>query len=244
MEATSYGASQRRKIILGRKDKNKEGKPVLKIRVPEIPPEKGQRSFEAYTTEKGTYYYECFSGFTGIIVDIYQANKEIDKQNIPFLFCEVLSGGEHLTFEVARLDHKFSINLLSRLFNPAYQQGTPAEFSPYDYEKNGTRYVGIAVRQNGNVVPSVARDQFDLLNRPQPDTWQARGGKTEYDFTPVAKWMLERVAAKISGFIDPAAMQVKPDNITVPAAPTVTTTPAIADEFAGLVEPDADGLPF
>lgn len=75
MEATSYGASQRRKIILGRKDKNKEGKPVLKIRVPEIPHDKGQRSFEAYTTEKGTYYYECFSGFVGIIVDIYQANK-------------------------------------------------------------------------------------------------------------------------------------------------------------------------
>lgn len=242
MQGTSYGAETRRKIILGRKDKDKAAKPVFKIRVMEIPQDKGQRSFETYTTERGTYHYECFSGFTGIIFDIYQANKEIEKQNIPFLFCDVLSGGEHLTFEVARLDHKFSINLLSRLFNPAYQPGTPAEFSPYDYEKNGTRYVGIAIRQAGEVIPSVTRDQFALLNRPEPDTWQARGGKTEYDFTPVAKWMLERVADKIGGFGNKEQEIRTVEQITPPKPNTAAT--GLPDEFAGLVEPDTEGIPF
>jgi len=81
----------------------------------------------------------------------------------------------------------------------------------------------------------------DALNEMGIPRRSAKSSKSIYDFTPVAKWMLERVAAKISGFIDPAAMQVKADNIAVP---TVTTAPAVADEFAGLVEPDADGLPF
>lgn len=235
MEATSYGASSKRKLLLARKDKAKDGKPVLKMRINEIPADKGTRVFETYTTDKGTYHYEVFSGFAGIIIDIYRGNKTIADEQIPYLFCEVISGGEQITFEVNRLDHRFSMNLMNRILNPQYQPGIPAEFSPYDMVKDGKQQLGIAVRQNGQIVPSPDKAYFDNLNRPQPDTWQARGGKTEYDFMPVGEWLLARCVEKISGFITAAYPKLDAANIDIPKGPPV---PAQAPEA------DDDGLPF
>lgn len=224
MQATPFGSETRRKLITGRKDKNKDGRPILKMRVPEIPADLNGRVFEHYRTDNGDYYYEIFSGFSGIVFDAYKANKRINDIDEPFLFLEVESGGEPITWEVGRIDSRYSLNVLARMLNPYYRPENPASFGPYDMTRDGKRQIGISVRQGAGTVPSLTWQVFQEMGRPEPRTWEGRGGKTEYDFTGVAEWMLEKVQEKISA----GAPAISRDNGFEIAAPVNTQVKASA----------------
>ena len=254
MQATSFGSEQKRKLISGRKDKNKDGRPILKMRVPEIPADASGRVFELYHTDNGTTYWEIFSGFSGIVLDAYQANKRIQDTDEAFLFLEVESGGEPITWEVGRVDSRYGLNLMARILNPYYRPEVPASFSPYDMTRDGKRQIGISVYQGADKIPSLTWEVFEQMGRPQPRTWEGRGGKKEYDFTGVATWMLAKVREKINagapaisrdnGFeVAPTQTAVKPS----PAANTLDSSNAksMLDAFDKQAQPvDIDDLPF
>lgn len=265
MQTTNYGAEIKRKIITGRKNKEKDGPAVLKLRVPEIPadPEKGAL-YEHYRTDNGDYFYQIFSGVNGIVTDIYRANKTILNQDKAFLFVDMESGGEPITWEVGNLDSRYAMNLMSRMLNPYYRFENTAYFAPYAFKANdGKDMIGVSVQQGADKVPSPGREVMEQMGQPEPKTWQGRGGKTEYDFMPVAEWMLAKCREKLfstpaqisrdNGFeIAPVQTDVKPS----PAANTLDSSNvrdmldafekkvSNPDAFQGLNEMITDDLPF
>jgi hypothetical protein len=276
MQTTNYGAQVKRKLITGRRDKQKDGPAVLKVRVPEIPsdPEKGA-VYEHYHTDNGEFCYQVFSGVTGIVTDIYRANKTIMGNDKAFLFVDLESGGEPITWEVGNLDGRYAMNLMARMLNPYYIPQNPAYFSPYAFKadvkdetgkiiKQNADQIGVSVQQGADKVTSPGRVVMEQMGQPQPITWQGRGGKTEYDFMPVAEWMLQKCREKLfaapapisrdNGFeIAPVQTNVKPS----PASNTLDSSNIAAmldafdkkaaepDPFAGMKEMVVeDDLPF
>lgn len=200
MEAKSYGENKKKRLIIGRKDKDKDGRQVLKLRVDTIPADWGKRTFETYTSESGTYSYEIFSNFTGVVKSAYKMSKKIKDIDMPFLALDVESGGEEIIWEVGQLDSRNSLNLLARMLNPYYEPWEKATFTPYDMmTRDGKRQIGISIRQGVETIGSPEWKVLKDQGRPDPRTWEGRGGKIEYDFMEVAEWMLDRVIKKITG---------------------------------------------
>ena len=225
MQATSYGSETRRKLITGRKDKQQDGRPVLKMRVPEIPADLNGRVFESHTTDNGTFHWEIFSGFTGIVTDVYRGHKTIKGNDVPFLYLEVESGGEPITWEVGQIDSSYATNLLSRMLNPYYRSENQASFGPYDAVINGKRRIGVSVQQGADKIPSPTWEVFKEMGRPEPRQYEGKGGKIGYDFMPVAEWLLAKVQEKINA----APRPISADNgfqIAAPVNTQVNPSPA------------------
>lgn len=258
MQATSFGSEQKRRLITGRKDKNKDGRPVLKMRIPEIPADLNGRVFETYTTDNGTFYWEIFSGFSGIVLDAYRGNKTIANQDVPFLFLEVESGGEPITWEVGQIDSSYATNLLSRMLNPYYRPENPASFGPYDVMMEGKRRIGVSIQQGADRIPSPTWEVFKEMGRPEPRQYEGKGGKIGYDFTPVAEWLLSKVQEKIKAgapiISRDNGFEVTPIQTNVKASPAANTLNSsnvhqMMDSWAKLAEPVKDSgayddLPF
>lgn len=244
MEAKSYGENKKKRLITGRKDKDKEGRQVLKLRVDTIPTDCGNRTFETYTSESGTYCYEIFSNFTAVVKSVYKMSKKIKEIDMPFLALDVESGGEEIIWEVGQLDSRNSLNLLARMLNPYYEPWEKATFTPYDMTRDGKRQIGISIRQGVDTIGSPEWNVLKDQGRPDPRTWEGRGGKIEYDFMPVAEWMLDRVIKKITG-IGPAPTQtsVRASSDANQITSNVHVEYSPANDRAGKSY-DEDDLPF
>jgi hypothetical protein len=256
MQTTNYGAQIKPKLITGRKDKHKDGPAVLKLRVPEIPADAPKGSvYERYTTESGEVFYRVFASVTGIVTYAYQAHKQIMGQEESFLFVDLESGGEPITWEVGRIDSRYAMNLMARILNPYYMPSNPANFAPYAFKADGKDMIGVSVQQGADKVPTPGREVMEQMGQPHPRTWEGKGGKTEYDFSTVAAWMLAKVREKISagaptisrdnGFdVAPTQTNVKPS----PAANTLDSSnvKSMLDAFdKQAAQPvDIDDLPF
>jgi hypothetical protein len=166
------------------------------------------------------------------------------------------SGGEPITWEVGRIDSRYSMNLMARMLNPYYMPSSPANFAPYAFKADGKDMIGVSVQQGADKVPTPGREVMEQIGQPQPRTWEGKGGKLEYDFTAVAAWMLEKVREKIKAGAPAISrdngFEVAPTQTTVKASQAANTldssnVKSMLDAFdkqAAQAAIDADDLPF
>ena len=201
----SGGKNYSRKFSISRKNGqvDKDGRPFFFEWVKELPETANGDGFETRKKTDGSLaHYELFSALDGVLNRVSLVDRDFGN-GIEQVLCIFLSdGGEDYTVELGRPDHRYSMDFMKRILDPNFNPASKLRVSPYSVTdtKTGKVNMGISTFSGANKLLASRKsderpnDAFNpnLEGIPQA-TSQVWKGKTEYDFSPVSNWLLERV---------------------------------------------------
>ena len=198
------GKSFGRKFSISRKNGqvDKDGRPYFFEWVKEVPNPANGREFETRAKKDSSpAHYELFSALDGFLTGISLIDRDFGNGPEP-VFCVFLSdGGEDYTIEVGRPDHRYSMDFMKRILDPNFNPAAKIRLSPYSLvDKQGKVNMGISTFSGANKLLA-SRKSDDRPNEPYnanldgipQATSREWKGKTEYDFSPVSDWLMERI---------------------------------------------------
>jgi len=247
----SGGENYGRKFSISRKNGqvDKDGRPYFFEWVKEIPNPSNGREFETRSKKDGTpAHYELFGALDGFLTGLSLVPRDFGNGPEPILCVFLSDGGEDYTIEIGRPDHRYSMDFLKRILDPNFNPAAKLRLSPYSLvDKQGKTNMGISTFSGANkLLASRKSDERpndpynpNLEGIPQATSREWKG-KTEYDFTPVSEWLLDRVNALVVPRIikDPVSQ-------TYTAGLNAPTAPGENDfEVPAVNQTDIDLLPF
>ena len=249
---TSIGGDYGRKFNISRENgqADKNGRPYFFEWLKSLPTETGKRKFETRSKNGENRYYELFSALDGFLIEIAQESKTFDGTKVAEKWLKVVltDAGDEYNIELGKIDSRYSMDFMKRILDPHFNPNHKLRLSPIASEPKGESKGGIFLSAYSGVDKLEARhDCPHLAGMPQPLTVVFKG-ETQWDWTPVADWLYDRVMREVYPKLmsDPL---VKPERTAMPA-PTPTqqdTEKAPAHHTAASfpeTEVSADDLPF
>lgn len=236
----SYG----RKFSIGRENgqANKDGRPYFFEWIKEIPQEMKGRKFETRISSKGeTRNYELFSALDGYLIDIRKEEKDLGNGAETWLIMHLIDADDEYTVEIGRLDSRYASDFLKRILNPAFSPTHKVRVSPYSVldEKTGRYNIGLSTFSGVDKLTYSVESEF-LKGIPHAESREWKG-KTEWDFSGVAKWLFEQVQT----LVVPKLLQ---DPISAPKEKQQAAEPppgnAKAVDVPAGATAESDDLPF
>ena len=241
------GENYGRRFSISRKNGqvDKNGWPYFFEWVKELPNTANGDGFETRKKTDGSFaYYELFSALDGILTGISVIDKDFGK-GLEKILCLFLSdNGENYIIELGRPDHRYSMDFMKRILDPNFNPNSKLRVSPYSITDAKTKKsnMGISTFSGANKLlasrksderPNAAFNP-NLEGIPQADTrlWK---GETNYDFTPVSNWLMERVNALV-------IPRLKRDPISAPRSQSFEIPKGPEQEAAPA--PEFEPLPF
>lgn len=189
--AGSYG----RKFSISRENGqvDKEGRPYFFEWVKELPHQPGKRKFETRESGGKTRHYELFSALDGYLIDVREEMKDLGKGMEAWLVLHLIDADDEYLIECGRIDERYSTDIMKRLLNPNFSPAYKLRISPYAMKDatTGKWNIGISAYSGADKLEhSQTSDFLQGISRAESREWK---GKTEWDFSPVAKWLLDKV---------------------------------------------------
>ena len=242
------GGAYLRKFSISRENGqiDKNGTPYFFEWIKELPQDTGKRKFETRTRSDKTSHYELFKALDGYLVDIREEMKDLGKGMEAWLVLHLQDGGEDYVIEVGRIDERYSIDILKRLLNPNFSPNQKLRLSPYAMENGrGGWSIGVSAYSGVDKLEHSQTSDF-LRGIPRADAREWKG-KTEYDFSPVSKWLMEQVGRLV-------VPNLRKDPISAPQAKQAAHTPVnenrnfpneeVARNYENNAPEPTDTLPF
>ncbi len=252
---TTTGGDYGRKFAISRENgqADKNGRPYFFEWLQSLPADQGKRKFETRVNGKGeNRHYELFSALDGFLIDISQEVKTFEGSNAEkWLKCVLTDAGDEYHIEIGRLDSRYSMDLMKRLLDPHFNPNQKLRLAPIASEPKVDSKGGIFLSAYSGVDKLEARhDCPHLAGMPQPITREWKG-KTEYDWTPGAEWLYDRVMREVYPRLmqDPLVRPAERTPIPPPQAgfPTTAQTAPAHHAAGGFPETEIetdDSLPF
>lgn len=233
----SYG----RKFSISRENGqvDKEGRPYFFEWVKEIPSQPGKRKFETRESNGKARHYELFAALDGYLIDVREEVKDLGKGMEAWLVLHMIDADDEYLIECGRIDERYSMDIMKRLLNPNFSPNQKLRVAPYAVkdEKSGRWNIGISAYSGVDKLDhSQSSDFLQGIHRAESREWK---GKTEWDFSPVAKWLF----GKVSELVLPHLMK---DPISTPkkeAVPDDFPTAEVARNYEDNTA-DMEQLPF
>lgn len=222
----------------GQQDKN--GRPFWFEWLSELPAEKGKRKFETRTGASGPRHYELFAAIDGILTDITTEEKSFGETKAPetWLILYLDDDGEQYKLDIGALDSRYSMDIMKRLLDPAFNPDLKLRLSPYSMEKdNGGYNIGLSAYSGPDGKLSASYQDDHLKGMPQPTTSEYKG-KTLWDFSKVAEWLyrqvMDQVSDKVGASVAPIQTNITANHDNVFSADFPQEAPPV----------ESDDLPF
>lgn len=225
----------------GQADKN--GRPYFFEWLKEMPPtsEQAGRKFETRKRSNGDLSnYELFSALSGRLTGIFLEEKSIsgDKPET-WLVLSMADGPEDYKIEVGQYDGRYSLDIMKRLLDPAFNPNANLRLSPYSItDKEGKQNIGLSAISGVDDKLSASKDINPNLEGIPQATSAAFRDRTLWDFSPVADWLFAELKKKVAPNLSagPASPASFPTNSA--AKPASNAVPV------GVPESEEDDLPF
>jgi hypothetical protein len=237
----SYG----RKFSISRENGqvDKDGRPYFFEWAKEIPAQPGKRKFETRTSAKGERHYELFSALDGYLIDVREEMKDLGKGMEAWLILTMIDADDEYQIEVGRIDERYSMDIMKRLLNPNFNPNQKLRLAPYAVKDEKSQRWNIGISAYSGVDKLEHSQNSDFLrgiHRAESREWK---GKTEWDFSPVAKWLFDKVNTLVVPNLmkDPVSAPKKAATTFDTGAASFPTTD-LTDHEKG-AEPE-DTLPF
>lgn len=231
------GGSFGRKFSISRENgtENKEGVPHFFEWVKEIPQEKGNRKFETRKGKDGNFRnYELFRAIDGHLIDIEVQTKDFSGKPEEWLVLKLADGEEDYQIELGQIDGRYSMDTMKRLLDPAFNPNQKVRLSPYALKNDsGSWNIGVSIMNGTDTKLSAKRESEWLTDIPEA-TKIVFKGETQYDFTPIANWLIQKVGKKV-------LPKLKKDPISAPSNAKDVDFP---QDVPPTGSADGDDLPF
>lgn len=238
----SGGGNFGRKFQIMRENgtENKEGVPYFAEWVRELPADPGKRKFETRRAKDGTpRYYELFKALDGHLLAIDIESKDFGKGSEQWLVLKMQDGPEDYVIELGQVDGRYSMHFMKCILSPVFDPNLKLRLSPFSIKNdNGSFNIGLSMISGADGKLSGKWESEWLEGMPQPSKVVFKG-QDNYDYTPVANWLVEQVGHKVLPKLkkDPISAPSNARDFDIKAEfPTVDLSSA-GDE----IEPD---LPF
>ncbi len=223
----------------GQVDKN--GRPYFFEWLKELPAEKGKRKFETRAKEGKTTNYELFSALDGYLIDVREEMKDLGKGMEAWLIIQLTDSDDEYLVEVGRVDERYAIDIMKRLLNPNFRPSQKLRLSPYAIkdEKSGRWNIGVSAFSG---VDKLEYGQESVFLKGIPRATQTEWkGETLWDFSPVSKWLFEKISELIIPNLtkDPVSVPKKQpsDSASFPKG-------EIGRDYENATPVEGDDLPF
>jgi len=231
---------RQRRIFIARENgqQDKDGKPYWFEWLPQMPETNDpRRKFEMRRKSDGSQnVYEMYKAVDGYLVgiDIHVKSFNGTEQTEQFLVLLMTDGGDEYLLEIGQIDGRYSMDVMKRLLDPAFNPNLKLRLAPYSITENEKKNIGLAAISGVDQKLSAKRDSSHLIGIPEPEV-AALKGKTYWDFTPVSGWLYSMIQRDV-------VPKLRKDPIAVPAIPLpAPTSNAVQVEVPAV---DFDDLPF
>lgn len=194
------GSGGSRRFAISRKDgqSDKNGRPYFFEYLRELPTKTPGRLFETRQKEGGgERHYELFAAIDGILTDVQTKEREIDGKTETHLVLWLNDAGDNYEIDCGKTDGRYSMDVLKRLLDPAFQPALKIRLAPFSMEKDGKYNIGLSVINGTDSKLTADREKNNnLANIPQAKSMDWKG-KKEWDFTPISNWLLATFQEKV-----------------------------------------------
>lgn len=233
------GGAYGRKFSISRENGqvDKNGRPYFFEWVKELPTNTNGRKFETRTGNNGERHYELFSALDGYLLDVRQEAKDMGNGPENWLVLQMIDADDDYTIEVGRVDSRYSMDILKRLLDPNFDPNFKLRISPYSIldEKTGRYSIGISAISGTDGKLEAKKESAHLAGIPQAESREWKG-KTEWDFSGVAKWLFDKVRSTV-------VPKLTKDPVSAPA-PNVLPVSTTRGNAVSVALPETDDLPF
>lgn len=190
---------------------DKEGRPYFFEWVKELPTQVGKRKFETRETGGKQRHYELFAALDGYLIDVREEMKDLGKGLEAWLVLHLIDLDDEYVIEVGRIDERYAMDIMKRLLNPNFSPSQKLRVAPYAMKDDKGRWnIGISAYSGVDKLEHSQTSEF-LRGIPRADSREWKG-KTEWDFSPVSKWLFDKVAQLV-------VPNLRKDPISVPSIP-------------------------